>query len=89
MIPKNEFFSGDLDQNEESVFCVNEFGDANQTAHLSSLVRAFTAGYLEQCAGREDSRRQHIYHVGRAMRKRVFGHMRTAKAQIRLRIRAV
>ena len=29
------------------------------------------------------------YSMGRAMRKRVFGHMRTAKAQISLRIRAV
>ena len=29
------------------------------------------------------------YHTGRTMRKRVFGHMRTAKTQISLRIRAV
>ena len=29
------------------------------------------------------------YQVDRAMRKRVFGHMRTAKTQNRLRIRAV
>ena len=29
-----------------------------------------------------------IYHIGRAMRKWVCGHMRTAKAQISLRIRA-
>ena len=31
----------------------------------------------------------HYLHMGRAMRKRVFGHIRTAKAQISLRIRAV
>ena len=36
VIPKNEFFSGDLDQNDGSVFCINEFEDANQNAHLSS-----------------------------------------------------
>ena len=30
-----------------------------------------------------------IRHIGCAMRKGVFGHMRTAKAQISLRIRAV
>ena len=29
-----------------------------------------------------------IYHIGRAMRKCDFGHMRTAKAQVSLRIRA-
>ena len=29
------------------------------------------------------------YHMGHTMRKRVFGHMRTAKAQISLRIRTV
>ena len=30
-----------------------------------------------------------FYNVGRALRKHVFGHMRSAKAQISLRIRAI